>query len=111
MIAEHLYVNQKLVLCYNCREVANVAFDDLPSSRSGAGRYSCDVCTKNGVYLQDAKVFCTICCLKYCADHEKVHCRILQNLFMVTTYIYVQLIVYSCVIWRNKTSNDLGLTH
>ena len=68
-------VNSLLILCYNCREVANVAFDDLPSSRSGRGRYSCDGCTKNGVYLQASKVFCTICCLKYCADHEKVHCR------------------------------------
>ena len=54
------------------RKVANVAFNDLPSSRSCGGRYSCDVCTKNGVFLQAAKVFCTVCSLMYCAKHEKV---------------------------------------
>ena len=56
----------------HCRKVANVAFNDLPSSRSGGGRYSCDVCTKNGVFLQVATVYCTVCSLMYCAEHEKV---------------------------------------
>ena len=56
----------------HCRKVANVAFNDLPSSRSGGGHYSCDVCTKNGVFLQVATVYCTVCSLMYCAEHEKV---------------------------------------
>ena len=49
-----------------------MAFDDLPSARSGKGRHSCDVCNKNGVFLKAAKVFCTFCTLMYCAEHEKV---------------------------------------
>ena len=49
-----------------------MAFDDLPSARSGNGRHSCDVCNKSGVFLKAAKVFCTFCTLMYCAEHEKV---------------------------------------
>ena len=75
------------------REVANVAFNDLPSARSGGGRHSCDVCNKNGVFLKAAKVFCTFCSLMYCAEHEKVR----PYLFLCLQSANNFLGIYQCI--------------
>ena len=48
---------------------------DLPPALEKPDCY-CDPCKKKGVMTKTAKVFCTECKRKYCANHEEVNLMI-----------------------------------